>query len=283
MIAVCKTISWLIVLITSLILSACNQTTSIHPDDPDKLTDQFVYLALGVEPILKDLSENKENVTKWTKPLRVRMFAAENVNKTSLAEDLDKLSEPFVKLLARLQIDYEVVEDDNWNFAYFFYSNEEDFGEIRNAFEEKNSNNRFKSLIQVLDLIHESTALKKGRGCIVNTYSSLDVTDRATFGSNTHALIFLPTYGSQSLRKTCFMEESVQALGILNDYGLKRPHYTTIFDDTNDGFQLTPADLHVLEALYDDRVKPGMDETELRQVLPTIFREMLVRDSRLAG
>jgi len=281
MIAKRRPIVWLFGMLTALVLSACNQTTSFRPDDPEKLTDQFVYLALGVEPILRDLSDDKKNVLKWTKPLKIRLFAADNVNTVSLAEDVDDLFGPFQRLLGRLKLEYQIVRDDSWNFAYFFYSNEEDFLEIRDAFKEKND--KFKNLILALDLVRASPALENGKGCIVNTYASLDEADRASFGSQTYAFIFLPTYGSQSLRKACFMEESAQALGLINDYGQKRPHYSTIFDDTNDGFQLTPADMQMLEVLYDDRITPGMDETELRQVLPAIFREILIRESLIAG
>jgi len=283
MIAKQRPIVWLFVFITSVFLSACSQTTTIHPDDPDKLTDQFVYLALGVEPFLNEAPEKKVNLSKWTKPLRVRLFAAANVDSTSLALEMDSLSGQFERLLGRLKLEYEIVRDDSWNFAYFFYSDAEDLLEIRDAFKEKNTNDRFKSLVRVLDLVHGSQILESGKGCLVNTYASNDETNKELFGSHTYAFIFLPTYGSLDLRKACFMEESAQALGMLNDYGLKRPHYLTIFDDTNDGYQLTPADILVLEALYDDRITPGMDETELRQVLPAIFREILIRESLIAG
>jgi len=73
----------------------------------------------------------------------------------------------------------------------------------------------------------------------------------------------------------CLLEELTQTLGFPNDTDLVRP---SIFSDRDQLYDLSRADVMVVRALYDPRLKPGMPKAEALKIVPAIIREL---DARL--
>ena len=108
--------------------------------------------------------------------------------------------------------------------------------------------------------------------------------DRAEPSRLVFAHIFIGGEITGTLRRGCLHEEIAQSLGLTNDSDLARP---SIFNDDHEFAALTVHDSLLLRALYDRRLKQGMDKTTAMPIVRRIFTEMLqigLRDTmRLAG
>jgi hypothetical protein len=95
-------------------------------------------------------------------------------------------------------------------------------------------------------------------------------------GQVTGAAIFIPSNKGLDVLRRCIAEEVTQVLGLWND----TPRATlSLFNDTtprDEFIALTYPDMLLLRALYDQRIKPGMQKTEamplVRQIMPELMR-----------
>jgi hypothetical protein len=72
------------------------------------------------------------------------------------------------------------------------------------------------------------------------------------------------------LFKRCLVEEILQGLGPVNDNpSLKN----SVFNDTSRHTRFTTHDRFILNMLYDERVKAGMNKNEVAKVLPEVIRD----------
>jgi len=88
------------------------------------------------------------------------------------------------------------------------------------------------------------------------------------------ALVVIPGDRSNRSFVACVSEEVLQVLGAVNDDNSLR-HST--FNDVNDldGFPLF--DQWILNMLYHPRIRPGMNEAQVRAALPAVVREIRAR------
>ncbi|MEL6586185.1 MAG: DUF2927 domain-containing protein [Pseudomonadota bacterium] len=92
--------------------------------------------------------------------------------------------------------------------------------------------------------------------------------DWTTLKQRRRASVFLPSDVSAQEIRDCLHEEIAQALGPLND--LYRLPFS-VFNDDNIHVALTPYDMLILRATYDDALHSGMGQTQVAERLPTIF------------
>ncbi len=72
------------------------------------------------------------------------------------------------------------------------------------------------------------------------------------------------------LFRRCLVEEILQGLGPVND----NPSLVhSVFNDTSKHARFTKHDQYILNMLYDDRIKAGMNQREVGEVLPAVIRD----------
>ncbi len=72
------------------------------------------------------------------------------------------------------------------------------------------------------------------------------------------------------LFKRCLVEEVLQGLGPVND-NPELPH--SVFNDTSRHVSFTSYDRHILNMLYNPKIKAGMSKREVQSVLPSVIRD----------
>lgn len=105
-----------------------------------------------------------------------------------------------------------------------------------------------------------------------STYCLAFATDPEQDGTYNQAIAVIRAEHPDLLRASCIHEEVAQGLGLSNDYGLARP---SIFNDDEEFGFLTTHDELLLKMLYDERLRPGMSETEARPIVEQIARELM--------
>lgn len=96
--------------------------------------------------------------------------------------------------------------------------------------------------------------------------------DQANPGRIIGALIVVKSELEGVFRESCMHEELTQAMGLMNDDDAVRP---SIFNDDQEFALLTEHDEMLLRILYDPRLTPGMEEDEVRPLLPTIISDLI--------
>ena len=74
------------------------------------------------------------------------------------------------------------------------------------------------------------------------------------------------------MRKSCIHEEMAQSLGLSNDSKIARP---SIFNDDEEFAFLTTHDENLLKILYDNRLKPGMNNKDALPIVTKIAKELM--------
>ena len=72
------------------------------------------------------------------------------------------------------------------------------------------------------------------------------------------------------LFKRCLVEEILQGLGPVNDNSSLK---YSVFNDTSKHTTFTKHDRYILNMLYDNRIRPGMNQNEVSKVLPAVLRD----------
>lgn len=68
----------------------------------------------------------------------------------------------------------------------------------------------------------------------------------------------------------CLVEETLQGLGPVND---SRHLPLSVFNDTSKHSKFTRHDRYIMNLLYDARIRPGMDEVEVKNLLPAVIQD----------
>jgi hypothetical protein len=103
--------------------------------------------------------------------------------------------------------------------------------------------------------------------CAVAAYAS--GSDANTY---TAAVALIRAENPGLLRLSCIHEELAQGLGLANDSREARP---SIFNDDDEFALLTDHDEHLLQMLYDPRLKPGMSAKEAAPITRILARELI--------
>lgn len=79
------------------------------------------------------------------------------------------------------------------------------------------------------------------------------------------------------LFRRCLIEETLQGLGPVNDDPTLAD---SVFNDTSRHASFTRYDRHILNMLYDPRIRPGMSRAQAEAVLPAVIRDVRRRLGR---
>lgn len=85
------------------------------------------------------------------------------------------------------------------------------------------------------------------------------------------AITFVRTDRGTRTVQGCLVQETTQALGLVNDLGLDAP---SAFTDSGDYVNLTPQDRLFLQLLYDPLLKPGMGWAEAEPLARSALRDL---------
>jgi hypothetical protein len=92
-----------------------------------------------------------------------------------------------------------------------------------------------------------------------------------------HSNVILAVDAGEFIFRDCAYEEILQALGPINDDA--SVPWTMFNDDVHMGF-FDIYDQHILNILYDPRIRPGMTRREVRDLLPEVLPDVRARVSR---
>lgn len=106
----------------------------------------------------------------------------------------------------------------------------------------------------------------------LSTYCQISVSAAARSSVYVRAFAVIRSEHPDLLNLSCINEEIAQGLGLPNDSPRARP---SIFNDDQEFALLTPMDELMLRMLYDDRLRPGMTEDEVRPLVGLIAAELL--------
>lgn len=90
-------------------------------------------------------------------------------------------------------------------------------------------------------------------------------------GAISRAIAFIVVDEGQHMFRHCMVEEILQGLGPSND-SPRLEH--SIFNDRNATDQFTSFDSYILNMLYHPRIKAGMRRSQVRELLPSIVRDV---------
>jgi len=189
------------------------------------------------------VGEDSNSVRKWTRPIRIAIYARE-------PERYRGLVEPVLQQLHGLTgLDIQLVDrsapDQN---AYILILGREQF------------------------YAYAESHLSPGKNPRTNTYLDcfgIFAADRG--GVITELTAVIPDFVSEAAKRSCVIEEVSQALGLPNDSFTVKP---SIFNDDDEYQDLTWQDALFLRVLYDPRVRPGMTRAEFEPLAKRFVDEL---------
>jgi len=202
--------------------------------------------------------ERASRVHRWAKPVTLSIEFGDSVPPASRSRD-EAVTNSLVTRIARASgHSISRVPAGQGNFRVFVVNEEE-----RRALEPV--------LRRIMPNI-SSTALNTVINLPRTTYCLAFATDPEGDGTYNQAIAVVRAEHPDLLRASCLHEEIAQGMGLSNDYPLARP---SIFNDDEEFAFLTRHDELLLEMLYDERLRPGMTETEARPIVERIARELM--------
>ncbi|MEC7762239.1 MAG: DUF2927 domain-containing protein [Pseudomonadota bacterium] len=200
--------------------------------------------------------ESASKLHRWDKPVRLTVEFGPSVSQVNRTRDTNELY-AFANKLGRAT-GHPVSVGQNGNFHVFIVSESE-----RRALEPR--------LRQIMPNISR-TALNTVIDLPQTTYCLAFATDPEQNGTYDQAVAIIRAEHPDLLRASCIHEEVAQGMGLSNDYPLARP---SIFNDDEEFGFLTTHDEKLLQMLYDERLRPGMRETEARPIVERIAAELM--------
>ncbi|MEM8839988.1 MAG: DUF2927 domain-containing protein [Pseudomonadota bacterium] len=88
--------------------------------------------------------------------------------------------------------------------------------------------------------------------------------------------VIVADHGERTFQR-CLVEEVLQGLGPLAD---RAHHRYSVFNSQSTHTTFTPHDQVLLNALYDERIKPGMSKADVVKVLPDVIRDSIAKIQR---
>lgn len=235
------------------------------PFDARDLANNFVRIALFEEYVTVGdrivARQTPSRLHKWTGPIRFKVTFGETVPLDQRAKDLASIR-AYVARLSRLTGLPMRVVDTNANFHVF----------IVNEDEKRKLDGTIRTLMPEVDnaTINAVTAMPRTTFCLVFALNSEET------GGYSKALAVIRAEHPDLMRLSCIHEELAQGLGLSNDSPRARP---SVFNDDEEFGLLTSHDELLLRILYDDRMKPGMDAAEAREMAEIIAAELLGGES----
>lgn len=201
-------------------------------------------------------SENASRLHRWDKPVRLTLEFGPSMSGAKRAHDSAELAR-FSRRLARVT-GHPISTGPRGNFHVFIVSESE-----RLAMEP-----RLRALVPGIS----DTAVNTVVNLPQNMYCLAFATDPEQDGTYRQAVAIIRAEHPDLMRASCIQEEIAQGLGLSNDYPLARP---SIFNDDEEFGLLTSHDEVLLKMLYDNRLRPGMTETQARPIVERIAAELM--------
>lgn len=232
------------------------------PYSSRNLIENFEKIALYDEYVIKNgtfvSEETKSQLKRWESSIKINIIHGKTTNKHQIKIDKKNIAKFSRRLsqLTGLSIEYN---EDKSNFIILFLDLDEQrtFGE------------NLKKLMPLLTpaMIKAITTTPRSTFC-----SAFALSKPSNAFEYTAAIILIKSEHSRLMRKSCIHEEMAQSLGLSNDSKVARP---SIFNDDEEFSLLTKHDEILLKILYDQRLKPGMDNKEAMPIITTIAKELI--------
>ena len=234
------------VLFISCALAFCSSASALEQPWHDKqfITDSFVKIALRRE---YSTNAKEDIVRKWRKPMRV--YVQSTVGSSKLQKEMVGVQLNHLALITGHRIGF-VTSAKKANLTIVFTL-------------KKN----MKSSMKTLGLYNnKSDAILEEAACLGNI--------RATNkGEILSATIHIPVDSTRSsgLFLNCIVEEITQVMGLLND---SDDVFPSIFNDQSIDGYLSGLDYLLLKILYHPKIKMGMKETRVRELVAEVLTEL---------
>lgn len=226
------------------------------PFGPREITENFVRIALYDEYVSAGgrlvQQETPARLRRWQMPVRIGLRFGASVPEATRARDRAAIS-AYASRLARHSGLSIRVTDQSPNYWVYVVSEDERPG----------LGAEWAGLFPGLD----PRELDAATGMTLSTFCMVLAISEGNSPVYTGALAVIRSELPDLLRLSCFHEEIAQGLGLANDYARARP---SIFNDDEEFATLTSMDEMLLRLLYDQRLKPGMTEAEVRPLLGPI-------------
>lgn len=248
-----------------LLVHGLMRTDGGGPDTPytsDMLARNFETVAFFDEhelgPTIKKSTKGARSLTRWTKPIRIKVEFGPSVPKAARQQDEATIKRFAARLntvtghpvsVNRTRSNFNVLvvgEDDRPSMAA-----------------------RFNELLPSLTAANRALLqnLPRDMHCLVVVSRSDSPVPEII-----SALAIVRAEHPDLLRKACFHEEIAQGMGLVNDSDAARP---SIFNDDDEFALLTTHDEKLLNMLYDSRLSIGMSLEEARPIIRILAREQL--------
>lgn len=221
------------------------------PDTP--FTDEMLarnFLAIAFSEEFSDTgggvraTGRASTLHRWERPIRIETVFSETLEPAIMRED-DALVDAYARRLATITEHPITTSEDDGNFTVFVL-HDQDLRNIGDRLRERlpEISDREVAFVEALPL---------------ETYCVVLTSDPANDGQIARAVAIVRAELPSALRTSCYHEEMAQGLGLGNDSDFARP---SVFKDDDEFGRLTDHDEQLLRILYDDRLSPGMTETE---------------------
>lgn len=190
------------------------------------------------------VGEDSDILHKWTKPVRVAIYAKEPKRYRALVEPV------LAQLHGLTGLDIQLVNQSApAQNGYILILGREQF------------------------YAYARSHLSPGKDPRTNTFlDCFGVFAAARGGAIDELTAVIPELASDATKRSCVIEEVTQALGLPNDSFRVKP---SIFNDDDEYQDLTWQDELFLRVLYDARVRPGMTRAEFEPLARKIVDELL--------
>ena len=231
-----------------------------EPVDPETLVRNFTRIALREEHarIAGRITGQGGIVPlrRWEQPVRMSVAFGDSVRSDRRAEDLATITDYAGRLSDITGHPISVTrERGNFRVLVLGDADRRDYGD------------RLRALIPGIDAqtVNLITGLPRSAQCVVATFA------RDNMDVYTDAVAMIRAELPDLTRESCVHEELAQGLGLPNDHDEVRP---SIFNDREEYALLTRHDEMLLQILYDERLSPGMTESEVVPVVEEIAQEL---------
>lgn len=232
------------------------------PDDPDRLAQNFLRIALFDE--YSEIGgaivarEQSSTLRRWDSPVRIGVRFGASVPDAERTRDSATINALATRLNTVSGHPIQVTDQDP-NLEVFVVSESE-----RRALAPDLKN----AIPGISDpVIRQITGLPDSIFCIVVAFS-----DQRMPSVYLKAVAVVRAELPPLMRRSCYHEEITQGLGLANDSPQARP---SLFNDDKEFALLTAQDEFMLKILYDPRLKPGMTLPEAEPIAQQIARDLL--------
>jgi DUF2927 family protein len=189
------------------------------------------------------VGEDSDIVHKWTKPVRVAIYAKEPERYRALVEPV------LAQLHGLTGLDIQLVDQSApAQNGYILILGREQF------------------------YAYAQSHLRPGKDPRTNTFlDCFGVFAAGRGGAIDELTAVIPELANEATKRSCVIEEVTQALGLPNDSFTVKP---SVFNDDDEYQDLTWQDELFLRVLYDARVRPGMTRAEFEPLGRRIVDEL---------